>query len=63
MSAAKVASGIVTEVVASVRPAILRDRKAAIYVDRSPSWIRQVRAADTKAIRECREPVGGEPGG
>lgn len=44
--------------VVSFRPALLRDRDAAKYLARSPSWIRAQRAADVKAKREGRAPTG-----
>jgi len=44
--------------VLKLRPALLRDRDAAGYLARSPSWIRQKRAEDVKAKREGHEPAG-----
>jgi len=44
--------------VVAVPPALMRDRDAAAYLARSPSWIRQARAEDVKAQREGREPAG-----
>lgn len=44
--------------VIAVRPALLKDRDAAAYIGRSPSWIRATRAADVRAQREGREPAG-----
>ncbi len=44
--------------VISLRPLLLRDRDAAVYLGRSPSWIRARRAADVKVQREGRAPVG-----
>jgi hypothetical protein len=35
-----------------VRPALLKDRDAAAYLGRSVSWIRAVRLADGKAMRD-----------
>lgn len=44
--------------VSLIRPALLRDRDAAAYLARSPSWIRAMRAADVKAQREGLPPKG-----
>lgn len=44
--------------VVALRPALLPDRAAAAYIGRSPSWIRQKRAADVKAKAEGR-PISG----
>ena len=44
--------------VVSLRPALLRDRDAATYLGRSPSWIRALRAADLKAKGEGRPITG-----
>ncbi|MCA1825496.1 MAG: hypothetical protein LC689_00975, partial [Myxococcales bacterium] len=44
--------------VVAVRPALLRDRDAGVYIGRSTSWMRMTRAADTKALRESRPPTG-----
>lgn len=41
-----------------VRPALMRDRDAAAFLARSPSWIRQIRAEDAKALRAGRDPAG-----
>ncbi len=41
-----------------VRPALMRDRDAAVYLGRSTSWIRAKRAEDVKAAREGRPPSG-----
>lgn len=57
MSARKAATLSKGEVV-SLRPALLRDRDAAIYLGRSASWIRAQRAADVKAIREGQNADG-----
>jgi hypothetical protein len=44
--------------VLKLRPALLRDRDAAEYLARSPSWIRAKRAEDVKAKRKGRAPAG-----
>jgi predicted DNA-binding transcriptional regulator AlpA len=44
--------------VVSLAPGLLRDREAAAYLGRSPSWIRGWRAKDVIAIREGRAPTG-----
>ena len=44
--------------VVKLRPALLRDRDAAEYLARSPSWIRQKRAEDVRAKKEARDPTG-----
>lgn len=44
--------------VSLIRPALLRDRDAAAYLARSPSWIRAMRAADVKAARDGSPPKG-----
>lgn len=52
------AAGAAAAEVVSVRPALMRDRDAAVYLGRSSSWIRAARAADVKAHREGRKPSG-----
>ena len=52
------AAAAISGKVIAVRPALMRDRDAAVYLGRSSSWIRAARATDTKAQREGRKPTG-----
>jgi hypothetical protein len=36
----------------------MRDRSAAVYLDRSPSWLQKMRADDARAGREGRKRAG-----
>jgi len=59
VSGAKVAAAVAAASVAAVRPALLRDREASLYLGhKGPSWIRAKRAADQAALRAGQPTTG-----
>ena len=52
------ASAVARVEVVGLRPLLMRDRDAAAYLGRSPSWIRAKRAEDTRTMAEELAPTG-----